>query len=503
MTTDFHDSLAFGGPLTSAYFNQRLGALDRAIGTMKRRGMRANAIDAGTNAAPALVAHRGLTRSIPENTMASFEAAVGAGARALEVDIQFTSDGVPIAMHDFQNIARTTPFTGGPLNYSWPELKAMEAGSFFHSYWGKETIPSLYELFERFGPSVTYLLEIKDGLTAGGSHVTAANRLADIAADYGLEDHVIIGSFSDLRTSNAWTDHGVPLLIFTDSPASDGSIGGVSPATFVAAGVRYCAFNYAISGLASPAQAWVDAGGKSLAWTVNNRFNRDVALSAAAITGLLTDDPLYVDPVADYTIPVGTNIPFNTPVVPTGVLHYFLSGTATTEGGPGGQFRVAVNDARIGWPFVDSVNDNHCLVLGSLGWGGSGIGKLTGDMTYESASPDLTRFGGLCIFTDDRGQVDGGTPSSTGYKALLRENGDLELYRIAGAAAVNIGTAAAPNLSASSTYPMTLEVTATHVIATGNGVSLNIADATYRNLNYPGIIRSRAAVTFDNLRRTI
>ncbi len=47
-----------------------------------------------------LVAHRGLQAHYPENSIAGIAAALEAGARAVEVDVQISSDGVAMLYHD-------------------------------------------------------------------------------------------------------------------------------------------------------------------------------------------------------------------------------------------------------------------------------------------------------------------------------------------------------------------------------------------------------------------
>jgi glycerophosphoryl diester phosphodiesterase len=44
--------------------------------------------------------HRGARGLRPENTLPSMEAALDAGATALEIDIHLTADGVPVVIHD-------------------------------------------------------------------------------------------------------------------------------------------------------------------------------------------------------------------------------------------------------------------------------------------------------------------------------------------------------------------------------------------------------------------
>ena len=49
---------------------------------------------------PLVVAHRGASSERPENTLAAYEAAVAAGADAVELDVRLTADGVPVLLHD-------------------------------------------------------------------------------------------------------------------------------------------------------------------------------------------------------------------------------------------------------------------------------------------------------------------------------------------------------------------------------------------------------------------
>lgn len=46
-----------------------------------------------------VVAHRGFHESLPENSLAAFEAAIDAGADAIEFDVRVTRDGVPVVTH--------------------------------------------------------------------------------------------------------------------------------------------------------------------------------------------------------------------------------------------------------------------------------------------------------------------------------------------------------------------------------------------------------------------
>jgi glycerophosphoryl diester phosphodiesterase len=56
---------------------------------------------------PMVVAHRGASVDQPENTVEAFEAAIDAGADAVEFDVRVTADGVAVVMHD-PDVSRTT-----------------------------------------------------------------------------------------------------------------------------------------------------------------------------------------------------------------------------------------------------------------------------------------------------------------------------------------------------------------------------------------------------------
>jgi glycerophosphoryl diester phosphodiesterase len=56
---------------------------------------------------PLVIAHRGASGYLPEHTLAGYELAVKLGADYIEPDLQFTSDGVLVAMHD-ETLQRTT-----------------------------------------------------------------------------------------------------------------------------------------------------------------------------------------------------------------------------------------------------------------------------------------------------------------------------------------------------------------------------------------------------------
>lgn len=81
---------------------------------------------------PQLVGHRGYPRHYPENTLVGIEAAVTAGARFVEVDVQISRDQVPVLFHD-RGLKRICGVDGRILDYRYDELwafRASEPGKF-------------------------------------------------------------------------------------------------------------------------------------------------------------------------------------------------------------------------------------------------------------------------------------------------------------------------------------------------------------------------------------
>ncbi len=75
---------------------------------------------------PQLVAHRGYPRHYPENTLIGIEAAVAAGARFVEVDVQISRDRVPVLFHD-RGLKRLCGVDGRIQDYRYDELWAFRA----------------------------------------------------------------------------------------------------------------------------------------------------------------------------------------------------------------------------------------------------------------------------------------------------------------------------------------------------------------------------------------
>ncbi|APJ04984.1 glycerophosphodiester phosphodiesterase [Silvanigrella aquatica] len=95
---------------------------------------------------PKIIGHRGAKGHAPENTIASFRKAKELGVTWVEFDVKETEDGVLIIMHD-DELDRTTNGKGAIAKKNWAVIKELDAGSWFHSSFSNEKIPTLEETF--------------------------------------------------------------------------------------------------------------------------------------------------------------------------------------------------------------------------------------------------------------------------------------------------------------------------------------------------------------------
>ena len=105
-----------------------------------------------------VVAHRGASAAEPENTLLAFEAALAAGADAVELDVRLTSDGVPVVMHD-ADVAAATNGSGFVHDMTLAEVKRLDASG--RAGIGAE-VPTLAEVLEAVGDRGGVDIEIKN-----------------------------------------------------------------------------------------------------------------------------------------------------------------------------------------------------------------------------------------------------------------------------------------------------------------------------------------------------
>lgn len=95
---------------------------------------------------PWIVAHRGLLRYAPENTLANFRACLELRL-GFEFDVQRTKDGRLVCIHD-DTVDRTTAGKGRVADLTLDEIRRLDAGSWFDAKFAGEKTPTVEEIFQ-------------------------------------------------------------------------------------------------------------------------------------------------------------------------------------------------------------------------------------------------------------------------------------------------------------------------------------------------------------------
>ncbi|RIL33161.1 glycerophosphodiester phosphodiesterase [Staphylococcus equorum] len=174
------------------------------------------------------IAHRGASGYAPEHTLAAYDKSHNAiGASYIEIDLQMTKDGHLVAMHD-ETVDRTTNGTGRVDQYTLEELKQLDAGSKFNAenpqyansnYEGVQ-VPTLDEIFQRYGSGANYYIETKSPDVYPGMEeklLDTLNKHNLLNSDSLENGHVMLQSFSQeslLKLQNL--NPNIPLVRLLD-----------------------------------------------------------------------------------------------------------------------------------------------------------------------------------------------------------------------------------------------------------------------------------------------
>lgn len=146
---------------------------------------------------PRLFAHRGASGEAPENTIVAFRRAVEIGVPYAELDVQATSDGQIVVIHD-KTLERTTNGRGKVQEHTLAELQQLDAGYWFSPDGGQTfpfrstgtTIPTLAAVF-RSCPELRFTVEIKQ------SDPPIEELVVAVVRECGRAEEVILASEHD------------------------------------------------------------------------------------------------------------------------------------------------------------------------------------------------------------------------------------------------------------------------------------------------------------------
>ena len=179
-----------------------------------------------------VIAHRGDSAVAPENTLPAMTAAARAGADLVEFDVQRTSDGHLVVVHD-TTFARTTDvaqvFPGradDPVgSFTLAEVRRLDAGSWLSPAYAGTRVPTLRALLATMRPTHTdLLLELKNPELYPGYETQVARAL--IRTGFVASHRVHVHSFG-LSALEAFHDvaPSVPVGLSRSRRISDDSPG--------------------------------------------------------------------------------------------------------------------------------------------------------------------------------------------------------------------------------------------------------------------------------------
>lgn len=136
-----------------------------------------------------LIGHRGAPAEAPENTLASFDAALEAGVDGLELDLRITADGAMVVSHD-DDLAKRW---GVHMRISEVTLREVRAVG---------EVPTAEEVLDRYAGRTRLYLECK-GIFEIGRFVSAEPVVRALAPLLGDAPDVTVSSFDPLAVSAA------------------------------------------------------------------------------------------------------------------------------------------------------------------------------------------------------------------------------------------------------------------------------------------------------------
>jgi glycerophosphoryl diester phosphodiesterase len=141
-------------------------------------------------ARPLVIAHRGASGYLPENTMAAYALAVEQQADMIEIDLHLTRDEAIVISHD-AGLAHLHA-EGEIAERSLDEMRTLNAGI---SHGRTDPVPTLDEVLDTFGDRIPFNLEIKQGLGGGYRGIESAALKA--VEERGLLEKTLFSSFYD------------------------------------------------------------------------------------------------------------------------------------------------------------------------------------------------------------------------------------------------------------------------------------------------------------------
>lgn len=430
----------------------------------------------------------------------------------IEWDNYLMTDGEVVVAHDGTTNRTVRDDQGNPVSATWESLKTSDLTNLdasyrdpaFATYYDSDFIddlpPTLRQVFGQFQGTTLFFPEAKGSSPA--KHRQVGQKIADVAAAYGVAEATCIYSATDMHTINA-------------------------------KGCKLVRWDIGQNGNKPPTLAWLDET-RALGYfgiLIDWRYLPQSTQDACAARGLRTFAFTYVRP-DQLTVMPDVAIAFDPFVVRGDSLTLRRDTFQRTYPGPG-YVRPSTGSAPISYPVIRELTLTDGTRRKALGWprkhtSATGISRIgiTGlrpsavsytidfDLIFTELGSDLSRSAMFYFELDTAGPLEEGgasSDSSTGYAFMVRSNGTINLYRYAGTppAATQLGTISGIALlgppALNTVIPCRISVTASGVTGivgygTASPTQVYAADTTYRGRRYMQFERRGHGVMLANLR---
>ncbi len=140
--------------------------------------------DARSQRRPLVIAHRGASGYLPENTLPAYELAVEMKADMIELDLHLTRDGAVVVQHDAE--LESLGGTGEIADASLEAVRRLDAGA-------GARVPTLDEVLDAFGSRIPLNLELKWG--SRGDYEGLESIVLAALKSRGLAASILFSSF--------------------------------------------------------------------------------------------------------------------------------------------------------------------------------------------------------------------------------------------------------------------------------------------------------------------
>jgi len=415
------------------------------------------------NLNPFTCAHRGAGSDFgPEHTMEAYSQAVAAGAPAIEVSCDITSDGILVCFHD-TSLDRMTDYTGSCQDYTYAQLSnivKVNGKDHLGDGWPYVTIPKLGDVLDAFMGKVVIFLEPK---TNAASAKLTGGWLEDKYPD--IADQVIWKVYYT-NTTKAWAQSkGMRVWSYIDATTTMLQMDPHDANTDFW-GVPHTATDAKIlEVIARP-------GGKSvMVWEVH-RFYDITRLTGLGVRGLMQSRWGYLN-VSDNEIPADQ---FHTKINTGGYI-------GVAQDNPNYSLKYD-SSARA---FISQIPNNavcmgkHKIPAASTSY------TIAFSFTWASI-PGTNLHSGIAFEkSDDRAYIFSAANATGGYHIVFRNNGAMQIYRhdagvTTGVQLANVSTVT-PIAGAKMDFEVAVTpttITCTRLDGVGAPFVASTSDTTYR-----------------------